>query len=62
MPIAVKTSNQGIAAAGGVGLGAAGSVALTLIGGGMSDNASATLTNDGGISGRRCRRESNQRP
>ena len=41
-------SNQGIAAAGGVGLGAAGSVALTLIGGGMSDNASDTLTNDNG--------------
>ena len=41
-------SNQGIAFAGGVGVGAAGSVALTLIGGGMSDNASDTLTNDNG--------------
>ncbi len=41
-------SNQGIAFAGGVGLGAAGSVALTLIGGGMSDNASDSLTNDNG--------------
>ena len=41
-------SNQGIAFGGGVGLGAAGSVALTLIGGGMSDNASDTLTNDNG--------------
>ena len=41
-------SNQAIAFGGGVGLGAAGSVALTLIGGGMSDNASDSLNNDGG--------------
>ena len=41
-------SNQGIAFGGGVGLGAAGSVALTLIGGVMSDNASDTLSNDNG--------------
>ncbi|MGC6517441.1 MAG: hypothetical protein ACON49_05385 [Candidatus Puniceispirillaceae bacterium] len=41
-------SNQGIAAAGGLGLGAAGSMALTLIGGSMSDNASENLSNDNG--------------
>mgnify|MGYP000291077933 CR=1 FL=1 len=41
-------SNQGIAAAGGLGLGAAGSLALTLIGGEMSDNASQNLSNDNG--------------
>ena len=41
-------SNQGIAAAGGLGLGAAGSMALTLIGGSMSDNASQNLSNDNG--------------
>ena len=41
-------SNQGIAAAGGLGLGAAGSMALTLIGGAMSDNASQNLSNDNG--------------
>ena len=41
-------SNQGIAAGGGVGLGAAGSMALTLIGGSMSDNASENLSNDNG--------------
>ncbi len=41
-------SNQGIAFGGGLGLGAAGSVALTLIGGSMSDNASDSLSNDNG--------------
>ncbi|EHI49802.1 hemolysin-type calcium-binding region [SAR116 cluster alpha proteobacterium HIMB100] len=41
-------SNQGIAFGGGIGLGAAGSVALTMIGGSMSDNASDSLNNDGG--------------
>ena len=41
-------ANQGIAAAGGLGLGAAGSMALTLIGGSMSDNASQNLSNDNG--------------
>ena len=40
--------NTGIAFGGGVGVGAAGSVALTLIGGSMSDNASDTLSNDNG--------------
>ncbi|MGC6439628.1 MAG: leukotoxin LktA family filamentous adhesin [Candidatus Puniceispirillaceae bacterium] len=40
--------NTGIAFGGGVGLGAAGSVALTLVGGSMSDNASDTLSNDNG--------------
>ena len=41
-------SNQGVAFGGGIGLGAAGSVALTLIGGSMSDNASDSLSNDNG--------------
>ncbi len=41
-------SNQGIAAAGGIGLGAAGSVALTLIGGSMSEDGSDALSNDNG--------------
>ena len=41
-------SNQGIAAAGGLGLGAAGSVALTLVGGSMSEDGSDQLTNDNG--------------
>ena len=41
-------SNQGVAFAAGGIAGAAGSVALSLIGGGMSDNASDTLSNDNG--------------
>ncbi len=41
-------ANQGVAFGGGLGLGAAGSVAITLIGGGMSDNASDSLSNDNG--------------
>ena len=36
-------SNQGIAAAGGIGVGAAGSVAITLVGGSMSQDASDTF-------------------
>ena len=43
-----EVANQGIAFGGGIGLGAAGSVALTLIGGSLSDNASGALNNDNG--------------
>ena len=43
-----NVSNQGIAAAAGGIAGAAGSIALTLIGGSMSDNASQNLENDNG--------------
>ena len=45
---ATEVANQGIAFGGGIGLGAAGSVALTLIGGTLSDNASGAFTNDNG--------------